>query len=580
MTLMQTEPETSNFTKEQLSRLNAALAPFHAEYNPEQRALRRPFSSPGYHTTLTGGYVHPTRESLEYAVAILDAGEPDLVKRSEDILRRIIAEQDQDPASTTYGIWSWFLDEPLTQMSPPDWNWADFCGVQLLQVAQFHRDQFDVELMTLVDTAIVHAARSIVRRNVGPHYTNIAIMGTYVTLIAAQLYGIADLKEYALARLARFHEHTLRNGGFSEFNSPTYTIVALKELGRLRRDVRLPESRKMIEELYTIAWEEMATHFHVPTRQWGGPHSRWYRTLMDDPTLGLIERGVQRPLGWHKADGAPSLDEHRLPLPCPPKFEASFAEFGKTRQLVKYFQRESPELVGTTFFTPQFTLGSINALDLWNQRRSLLAYWGTAQNSAYLRLKFLHDDYDLCAAQFLSVQNQGDVLAGVQFATDGGDRHPIFDRLKNGELPAGDLRLRFEIGGSFGDTLPEVPADLHGPIHLAFGDVHIELAVPLVKFGDHKPVWKIAREGDLLCIDLILYCGPKKLFQLTQLQSAIGLTVSFSDRPISTAPVELHLVGGEIQLGWKGLQLIVPRNAATQDVLQKKFRELNPVITS
>jgi hypothetical protein len=346
-------------------------------------------------------------------------------------------------------------------------------------------------------------------------------------------------------------------------------------LGRLKRDVRLPEAKEMVEELYTIAWEEIASHFHVPTRQWAGPHSRWYRTLMDDGTLGLIERSVARPLGWHKADGAPSLDEHRLILPCPAQFESCFAEFGETRQVVKTFQEDAPRLVGTTFLTPQFALGSINGLDLWNQRRSLLGYWGSAQRPGYLRLRFLHDDYDFAAAQFFSVQNQGNVLAGVNFASNGGDTHPIFDRLNNGELQARDLRVRFEIGGSFGDSLPVTPADLSAPVRLSQGDVQIELAAPVVRFGDCKAVREVTRQGDLLCIDLVLYSGPRRLFLLNEMEAAVGLTVCFSNGPIASHAVEHRRVDGNIEMGWKDLRLGFPCVSASVDELQKSFRTTN-----
>ena len=109
--------------------------------------LRCPLHSPGYHTTLTGGMTHPTRESLTYAAALLDTGEEELRQRAQGILRRILALQDQDPSSKTYGIWSWFAEEPLTQMSPPDWNWADFCGTQLLEVALNHSGEVEPEIL-------------------------------------------------------------------------------------------------------------------------------------------------------------------------------------------------------------------------------------------------------------------------------------------------------------------------------------------------------------------------------------------------------------------------------------------------
>ena len=131
-----------------------ALSRQDERYDPAGKMIRRPFSSPGYHTTLKGGYIHPTRDSLNYAVALLDSARPGSLERAEHILRRVISLQNQDPKSRTYGIWSWFAEEPLDKMSPPDWNWADFCGAQLLQVAVDHMERLPADLQRQVRESI------------------------------------------------------------------------------------------------------------------------------------------------------------------------------------------------------------------------------------------------------------------------------------------------------------------------------------------------------------------------------------------------------------------------------------------
>ena len=137
----------------QKARLNEALQGQHAAYNPDEQMLKKKFGSPGYHTTLKGGMVHPTRDAVTYAAAILDTGDAELKQRAEAILRKIVSLQDTAPNSKTYGIWSWFYEEPLAQMAPPDWNWADFIGVQLLQVALSHRNQIAPDLIAQIDSA-------------------------------------------------------------------------------------------------------------------------------------------------------------------------------------------------------------------------------------------------------------------------------------------------------------------------------------------------------------------------------------------------------------------------------------------
>ena len=60
-----------------LTELERALEVWDPRYDPDECMVRQPFSSPGYHTVYTGPTVHPTRSSLEYALALLDSGDPE-----------------------------------------------------------------------------------------------------------------------------------------------------------------------------------------------------------------------------------------------------------------------------------------------------------------------------------------------------------------------------------------------------------------------------------------------------------------------------------------------------------------------
>ncbi|MBW3623999.1 MAG: hypothetical protein KY468_11380 [Armatimonadetes bacterium] len=578
----------------QAERLHQALKPLHAQYDPEERMIRRPFSSPGYHTTLTGGFVHPTRESLNYAVALLDTGDPELERRAEAILRRVIALQDPNPESKTYGIWSWFLEEPLEKMSPPDWNWADFCGVQLLQVTRDHRERLPEDLRKAVDESIRHAANAIRKRNVGPGYTNIAIMGTYVTLVAAETYGLDDMKAYAMERLRRFHDYTLNHGAFTEYNSPTYTVVALTELGRLRKDAEDPEARRMTETLYRMAWEEIAQHFHPPTRQWAGPHSRAYRTLLPASVLNLIRRASAGRVRFEekgatsgdstRENPAPSLDEHRVPLPLPRDLERYFTSLSAPREIVKTFTKgegEKPPVVGTTYLAPAFALGSVNRGDLWNQRRSLLAYWGTAEDPSYLHLRFLHDGYDFAAAQFFSAQKGGVALAGINFATDGGDRHVSLDRIKDATFRAKDLRLRFEFGGAAGKNVLEAPERLADPVALRFRELNVSLSVPYATLGTQEGKWETGRDAEkgIAWLDVALYSDEGREFRLSDLErAAVGLAVRLSDRRAAPLKASANVEDGRLRLGLADspLTLSLPVKPGTAAGLQRAYRTEEP----
>lgn len=554
---------------EQQRAIARALEPRHRDYDPVERMIRRPFSSPGYHTTLQGGFVHPTRDSLNYAVALLDTGEVRWQARAADLLRRVLALQDTDPQSRTYGLWSWFLEEPLAQMAPPDWNWADFCGVALLQVALDHRERLPPDLAQAVDTAIRHAARSIQRRNVGPSYTNIALMGTYVTFVAGEHYGDADLLAYARARLRRFHDYTQDQGAFTEYNSPTYTLVALTELGRLRQDVRDPDARALIEPLYRLAWQEIAGHFHAPTRQWAGPHSRCYSTLLGEAAKASIQRatGGRVDLGV-SSDRAEDL---RVPLPCPSEFEAAFVRT-EPHTLVRTFLRGDRPIVGTTRFEAAYALSSVNRGDWWNQRRPLLAYWGTPAAPAFLRPRLLRDDYDFAAGQCFSAQRGSAVLAGVNFATDGGQRHVSLDRMKAGRFAARDLRFRFEFGGAARGVALTAPKTVGEPLEVEVAGLRWRLHVARAWFGAERARWEVTRTDDTAGVDLVLWSGAPREIDLSALGPAALIFTVEAGVDGALEPVRIRESDALAEAAWRGLRLTLPLAPAKSGELQARSR--------
>ncbi|MBM3333644.1 hypothetical protein FJY63_03190 [Candidatus Sumerlaeota bacterium] len=502
----------------------AALQAADETYDAKERMTRRPFSSPGYHTTLSGGMVHSTRESLAYAVALLDSGEPERLRTAQAILRRIIALQDQNPDHKTYGIWSWFLEEPLEKMSPPDWNWADFCGVQLLQVAHDHAARLTEDLREQVRRSILHAAASIKRRNVGPGYTNIAVMGTYVTLVAGELFGDRESFEYGENRLKRFRDYTLEQGSFAEYNSPTYTIVAIKEISRMLNHVRDEESRRMVGEINRIAWRHVARHFHPPTRQWAGPHSRCYRTILDRSTLAFIQRGAGNKARFMSdAEAAEGLDAWRIAAKCPDDLVSYFTSPPLPRQERETFvkrEKSQADIVGTTWLDHSFTIGSVNSSNLWNQRRSLIAYWKQGEGVGALRLRCLHNGYDFSSASFFSVQDKSDILGAVVFATDGGDTHPSLDRVRDATIEAEDLRVRFQLEGEVGNVALPSRLIIGEPVRLVLGDTVCDIKIADATFGNLPVSTEIGRDSESAWLDLVLYHGKPRKISFRDIQRA------------------------------------------------------------
>lgn len=419
-------------TPEEKTIVTESLNGMHTKYDPEVKMLTSSLNGYNYHTDATSGVFHQVRSSFSYAVLLLDLGDEQYTKRAFDVIKKTITLQDQDPNSKSCGVWPYYMEEPLaTKKAPIDFNWADFNAVSLLDVWMGHQNRIPNDLKPAIKNALILAANSIQKRNMGPGYTNIAIMGTYVTYMVSNLFDLPEMKDYAKKRLQNFYNYTLDKEGFSEYNSPTYTIVALDELFRMKNHIIEPVAKKQIDSLYSIGWETIARHYHQPTGQWAGPHSRSYSTLvrpsfysiLKEASNGKIDIGIEEKRSDVKI-------KHQIP-----KYLMSYflsPEYPRTE--LDVFEKVEPQIIGTCFLAKDYTLSTANRSSLWNQRRPFLLYWGTTTTPKYLQARFMHDDYDFSSASFFSKQKENNVLAAINFLSNGGDKHISIDRLKDGKI--------------------------------------------------------------------------------------------------------------------------------------------------
>lgn len=487
-------------------------------YDPKGKMITQVLKGWNYHTDAESGTFHDVRASFYYAVALLDCGMKEYEQRAFDVIEKTISLQDTISTSRSCGVWPYFEEEPLaTKKSPIDYNWADFNAAALLDIYMGHKDKLPADLLKKIENSIVLAAHAVQRRNCGPGYTNIAIMGTYITYVTSHLFNIPEMQEYAVKRLKTFYDYTQEKNGFSEYNSPTYSIVAIDELNRMQRHIVEPEAKKMIDELYEKCWDMIARHYHQKTAQWAGPHSRSYSTLIDPSFYGILKEASQGKidLGYEPTRSDVKM-KHYIPEWLLPYFLTP--EYPRTE--VDVFEKSEPQIIGTTYLTNDYVISSVSRSSMWNQRRPLTAYWGELNAAHYLQVRLLHDDYDFSTASIFTQQKENCVLAAINWGTNGGDKHISIDRIRDGQFKAKDLRLRFEFGNCKNLNV-NLPTGKNVAFTIDACGVKAGICLLEARFDNLKGYWEKGGDGENSWIDYVIYSGDEKEFDLTQVSQAI-----------------------------------------------------------
>lgn len=528
------------------------------KYDPAKKMITKEINSWNYHTDAMSGKFHEVRASFSYAVALLDCGLKEYEQRAFDVIEKTITLQDTNPNSPSCGVWPYYEEEPLsTKKSPIDYNWADFNAVSLLDIYMGHKDRLPKDLLTKVENALILAARSVQKRNCGPGYTNIAIMGTYVTYVVSHLFNLTEMQEYANKRLKTFYDYTQEKGGFSEYNSPTYSIVAIDELNRMQRHIVEPEAKKMIDELYKKCWDMIARHYHKGSAQWVGPHSRSYSTLVSTSFYGILKEASDGKieLGYNPVRSDVKT-KHRIPESLLPYFIAP----SYPRTEIDVFEKNEPQIIGTSYITDGYAISSVSRSSMWNQRRPLTAYWGELNHSHYLQVRLLHDSYDFSTASMFTQQKDNQVLAAINFGTNGGDKHISIDRLKDGKFKAKDLRMRFELGNCRNSEL-DLPIYRNDVFSVTIENCKIVIQLLEGKFGLCKGYWEKGNDESNSWVDYVLYSGDEKDFDLNQIDQAVlafAISLGNVSDNLSIENATSKIANNLLKASWKDLSVELP----------------------
>ncbi len=521
------------------------------EFDEKESLVRIPVNATYHSNMRSPSWAFGTRESADYAIRCLGSPAEEDHRIGRKILERLLALQTTDPTDLHYGIWGWYAEEPPREMSPADWNWADFIGIRLLQILHDYSDRLSSDLAQRTRMAAGHAAWAIFRRNVGPGYTNICAMGAVVCLVAGEMFADARLFDYGLRRLRNLRSAFEFHGGFAEYNSPTYTIVLIEELERLLHLAKCPEACDHAIDLLSFVWQLIAEQFHPGTGQWGGPQSRSYQDWLDVEKVKFLEARLGEPLAVQPLIA--NADDHvemGFPYSCPESIRGRFFQLpdasGQHRHIWTKQTNWIPDKISTTWFSGEATLGSMNEECMWDQRRVVLGYWVSPRQAfSRVRLRVLHNGHDFVSARVRNIQDNSRILTGFNFAAGEGDYHPNLDRPPSGTFLTWDLRIRYEVEGPEAEVR-ELAADL---FELSAGSFKIILRTGSLRF-DGKIVdgWKMDHEGALVWLEGVFYSGPERPFNpqtFGECTTAVALELLPIGQELSQAPMEEAECGDE-----------------------------------
>ena len=465
--------------------------------------VKMPNAGPNYHSRLSDEFVHPLRESIEEALRLFDGGEN--IQNALKITSRVTEYQNKDEHSPYYGLWPYYAEEPIEKMMPPDFNWADFIGKQLLVIYIDHFKYLSDSLKEKIKQAAIAACKCIIKRNERVSYTNVAMMDSFMCGVCGELFSIEEFFEYGANKLKRLLEFTRSDGNISEYNSPVYTLVALGDANYLRYYIKNAEMKKNAETFYGYLWKSLAEHYHVQTGELSGPQSRNYSTFLTDEQKNIILC----------AAGIKAFDENvpqRDRIYVPDEQKSNFTAGKEKYEIVRIsngfcypcFANSKLEML---YMTNNFCMGSYQHEEMWNQTRPFLGFFGDELGKYAFRISVLHDEYDFSDAEIHTGQYLGRALGVINFAADRGDTHICLDFIKNKTVKAHDIRVRFSI---LGDIARLSVKQEHNCLRVSSGFANIQFEYVEAVFDGKNADFELSKENEHLFFDCVLYSGDEK----------------------------------------------------------------------
>jgi hypothetical protein len=328
------------------------------------------------------------RAKTRLAEALLFRNESGDSEQAVAILRWVLKYQCQDEASQYYGVWK---KSPSGDWHDP--NWREFVGCDLIIILHAYRSTLPTDLVNSIETALIHAARGALKRDVAEGYSNISVMSAFLMEYTGTAFKLDSLKHAGLRKAREIVALYRTYSTFNEFNSPTYYGVTLIGLALWREMAYSEEMKAFGKTLEHELWREVATFYNANLKNFPAPYFRsygmdmqkynsiiglWIAVAADDEALAPFP-GITAAKGYEMSNIATIL---HLGLSLSQIDLKQLKDFGSARyikQRVARTSRADSEKDVTVMVNKDWMMGGVwGSRRAWGQIKTAAIHWKTA----------------------------------------------------------------------------------------------------------------------------------------------------------------------------------------------------------
>ena len=211
------------------------------------------------------------RAFAQTAARLVAEGGPDELATAEVLLDQVLASQERRPGHPRLGNFPRRVDRPVE-----GFNVVGFILSSLVPMMVEHRDRLSPDLQSRLLESIRLGLEDLHRTDVNVAYTNPVLMDIAVTSVGGELLNEPAVAERGYRKLVEWMEFTDHSGATYEYNSATYTVVAIRALSLLARLTQDEPTRLRARLMLARVGLSAALHQNPATERWAGPHGRAY----------------------------------------------------------------------------------------------------------------------------------------------------------------------------------------------------------------------------------------------------------------------------------------------------------------